>query len=396
MRNFATIALCLIACHSQAAGQADVPTPTPEQAAKSMQAAVDWLMKNQETDGAWGSHRNAAVGIDDFWTNPETHRSWRVATTALGCMTMLDLPRSESTMKAFDRGIDYIMENAMVKRISEWDVDNVWAYVYAASALARAYAIAPADQAARREKIHEVTLAVLKKMRETQTPSGGWGYYDFEAFAHPGAWATSFTTAVGVLGMLDAKKAGFQVDSKMLEAAVKAVKRCRLPNGAYTYSVDATPTTGRMEGINQVKGSLSRIQVCNLALLLAGEKVSADELRSGLDVFFKDHKFLDVARKKPIPHEAYYANSGYFYFFGHYYAALVISQLPEADQAKYWPQLQREIVKTQEEDGSMWDYPMNSYHRPYGTAFSVMALVPSIPKPDVKKDTGVSEPLRTE
>jgi len=28
----------------------------------------------------------------------------------------------------------------------------------------------------------------------------------------------------------------------------------------------------------------------------------------------------------------------------------------------------------QEQDGSWWDYPLYSYHKPYGTAFALMAL----------------------
>lgn len=359
-------------------------TTTEDDAKRALDLGLKWLLANQESDGAWGSHRNAAIGIDEFWSNPETHRSWRVAVTALGCMTMLDLPPTEATKKAFDRGIDYIVENAMVKRISEWDVDNVWAYVYSVGLLAHAHKTTPADQTERRAKIHATCEAVIKKLKDTQTPSGGWGYYDFDAYTNPGSWATSFTTAVAILGLLDAREAGFEVDPKVLSVSVNAIKRSRLVNGAYTYSVEALPDPRGLEGIDQVKGSLSRIQVCNLALLRAGEPISEEQIRTGLDQFFKEHRFLDVARQKPIPHEAYYYNSGYFYFFGHYYASLLIARLSAEDQAKYWPKLRHEIIKTQETDGSMWDYPMNSYHRPYGTAFSVMSLAPSIPPVDVK------------
>ena len=59
-------------------------------------------------------------------------------------------------------------------------------------------------------------------------------------------------------------------------------------------------------------------------------------------------------------------------------ASYVIEELPAADRVKYRPKMQREIVKTQEDDGSMWDYYMNSYHKPYGVAFSLLALRPSL------------------
>lgn len=364
---------------AQGAGSVD-----PAMSAKrSHEAAMGWLLKNQNADGSWGSHLNPLLGgFDEFFVNPETQRSWTVATTSLGCMAMFESVRTDETVKAFERGIDYVMKNALVKRSSEWDTDNVWAYVYSLPALVRAHSRPTEGLKNRRDEILGVIRGVLGKMSESQTPSGGWGYYDFEVYAHPGAWATSFTTAVGLLSLLDAKEAGIEVDAKMLDAAIKAVKRCRLPSGAYTYSVNAVPSPGGSEWIDQIKGSLSRIQVCNLALIRAGEKLTNEDLKSGLDQFFKEHKFLDVAYQRPIPHEAYYYNSGYFYFFGHQYASEVIARLPAEDQAKYWPLLQKEIIKRQEEDGSMWDFHMNSYGRPYGVAFSVMALARSLPGVD--------------
>jgi len=130
-----------------------------------------------------------------------------------------------------------------------------------------------------------------------------------------------------------------------------------------------------------VKGSLGRIQVCNYALTLAGCKdVTHEDLLAGLDQLFAHHRFLDVARKKPIPHEAYYYNSGYFYFFGHFYAARLLELLTPAERARYAERLAREVVKTQEKDGSMWDYYMNTYGKAYGTSFGVMTLKRTLPE----------------
>jgi hypothetical protein len=60
--------------------------------------------------------------------------------------------------------------------------------------------------------------------------------------------------------------------------------------------------------------------------------------------------------------------------FGHYYASLVIDGLPPAERSVYWPKLQHGIMKIQQEDGSIWDYDMHRYDRPYGVAFGLMAL----------------------
>ena len=55
------------------------------------------------------------------------------------------------------------------------------------------------------------------------------------------------------------------------------------------------------------------------------ERITPEVLREGLENFFRYHQFLDHARTRPIPHEGFNANAGYFYFFGHFYAAKVIS-----------------------------------------------------------------------
>src|SRR5262245_39363600 len=313
--------LVLFLYTASAAGAGDAPLhPTEMQVRESMQKAIDFLLKDQNPDGSLGSARNAS---DEFWSNPETHRSWTVATTGLACMALsqsapTEAPKATRTEKiesAYDRGIDYVLKNALVKRPSDWDVDNTWGYVYGLQILARAYREPRYRDTPRQAEIRRIGQLVLEKMRKSQTPSGGWGYYDFDATTHPGSWATSFMTAVGVLAMVDAKESGFDVDPKMFEAARKALRRCRLPSGAYTYSVEAVPSPGGAEWIDQVKGSLGRIQVCNLARLRAGDPISTEELVKGLQVFFKEHRFLDCARMRPIPHEAYYLNAGYFYFF---------------------------------------------------------------------------------
>jgi hypothetical protein len=124
-----------------------------------------------------------------------------------------------------------------------------------------------------------------------------------------------------------------------------------------------------------VKGSLGRIQVCNWARRRGGDATLTDEaLRAGLTAFFEHHKFLDVARLKPVPHEAYYQNAAYFYFFGHYHAALAINELPPAEREAWHAKLRQELVKVQWQDGSSLDFPNMSCMQIAGTSFSTLAL----------------------
>jgi hypothetical protein len=365
--NFAALALAL--------GGAQDAFPSQDAVRTSLARGLAFLRRDQNPDGSWGSWRNAA---HEFWSNPETHRSWIVATTGLACVALVENGKDEASRTSLGRAVDYLLAEAKVKRPSDWDTDNVWAYVYGLQGLARVLADPRFADDPRRPRVRETAQALVEALAKYQTPSGGWGYYDFETLAQRPSWATSFTTAAAILALLDARAAGLEIPPRMLEGAVRAVERCRLPSGAYTYSVDPIPSPGGAEWIDQVKGSLSRIQVCNVALARAGSPVSVETFREGLDAFFEEHRFLDVARKKPYPHEAYYLNSGYFYFFGHWYAALAIEHLPEAEREGYRKKLAREVVKCQEKDGSMWDFYVNTYHRPYGTAFGVLALAGTV------------------
>jgi hypothetical protein len=355
--------------------------PDRARAEAGLAAAIGWLLVAQNGDGSWG-HWTQPGPYDGFWSNLETHRSWQVATTALGAMALMDAGLDERRAKALDRAVDYLLREAEVKRPSDWDTDQVWGWSYGLCGLAQAAAHeryrAP-ERSALRSGMAGVGARLLRRLDSYQTPSGGWAYYDEEVKAVPPMWATSFSTAVAALAMLDARALGWPVDPERLRVAVRAIRHCRLPNGAYTYNVETIPSPGGLTNIDQVPGSLARIQSNNLALWLGerddgGARLEARDLTAGLDAFFRQHRFLDVAYGRPHPHEAYYYNSGYFYFFGHYYAARVIEQLPAAERARYAPLLWQHVLKTQERDGSAEDYKMNSHGRAYSTAFAAAAL----------------------
>lgn len=345
----------------------------------AIEKGVAFLLADQNKNGSWGGPQDSiTTWSGPMWPNPETHRAWKVATTGLCVAALAEVGTTEEALSAMDRAVRYLADNADVKRPNEWDTMNNWAYIYGLQGLATAYAHPRYADSPLRAAIEQAVPKYAASLAHFQSINGGWGYLEFDLpRTRRPQWATSFMTASAIVAMEVAKRQGFEVDQKVIDRAAWLVRRCKLPNGAYTYRVRTVPNLNS-EYIDQVKGSLSRIQVCQAALLMSGTDIPIEDRRFGLAHFFRDHKFLEIAMHKPVPHEAFYYNSGYFYFFGHYYASLVIDGLSREDQTLYWPKLQHEILRMQRKDGSMWDYDVHRYDRPYGVAFGIMALRRSI------------------
>ncbi|MSR48286.1 MAG: hypothetical protein EXS13_14705 [Planctomycetes bacterium] len=343
--------------------------------ADTVQAAiakgVAYLVAHQEADGSFGAPRN--IMLSETFATVHTYEAWTFATTGLVAMALLDCGATPEAKSALDRAVDWLIAAPQPVRVSEWDCDHVWGDVYGLQGIAHLLRNPRFDRDARRPKLIAVGKRLLRDLEQWQSPLGGWGYYEGEAISKPNSWSTQFTTAAGVIAMQDAKLAGLPVDEAHFAKALRAVKHCRLPNGAYTYSVDAVSSAAGLEDINQVKGSLGRMQVGNVALYRSGE-VDGRAVRSGLEQFFEHHQFLAVARGKPIPHESWYAVAAYFFLFGHFYAAEAIELLPAEQRPKFARQLEAKLLDVQEADGAFWDFHISTYTRAYGTAFGVMSL----------------------
>jgi len=128
-------------------------------------------------------------------------------------------------------------------------------------------------------------------------------------------------------------------------------------------------------GVNENQGSACRTPACDYALGAFGKARSREEIQRELEqLLIKNARYQKISLRRPIPHESWFQVSGYFYLYGHAYAAYQLATLPEPDQARLWPALVDAVMYTRQPDGSFWDYPLYSYHKPYGTAFALIAL----------------------
>lgn len=360
--------------HEQADPRFLVDTIPPDAARTAISRGVSFLLKNQNEDGSWATSTPESL-FELNYSNASFY-AWKMAGGALTCQTLMMVEETPERRRALEKALDYILKVERPLRGSDWDIDNNWAALCIFAMLVDA-AQDPRFQAPEwKSRIETRASEYAAHLAANQDPLGGWGYYEGPVVSRRPTWSTSFATALVVPSLVVAKKKlGWSVDETMTRRAVEYVQNCALPNGAYEYDLRPIPRLNGGEIINDVKGSLSRIQVCNWARREAGDpKVTDEKIREGLQLFFEHHRFLDVARQKPVPHEAYYANAGYFYYFGHYFAARAINELPPEEREAWHAKLRAKLVPVQGNDGSSIDFPGSFYSYTYATSFATMAL----------------------
>ncbi len=346
--------------------------------------ALAWLVKTQNKDGSWAD--SVIVGLIDSGYSVASFFDWQYAANALACRALLQCEATESRSKALKAGLTRLATCRLPNRGSDWDNDTVWAALCGLACFVEVVQDGRFADTPLSDQIRVRAKKLLHNLKRNQVPTGGWGYYDDKPYSRRPKWATSFSTALILPTLKDAMALGWLTDKKILARAQAYVRRCRLPNGAFQYDMRPIPRSPAGESIDNVKGSLGRIQVCNWGLRKSGDhqSVSFKQIATGLSQFMRYHKFLDVARMRPVPHEAYYANAGYFYFFGHYYASRCIELLPPQARESWNAQLRPHIVKTQRPDGSFCDFIGQAYMVVADTSYAIMTLNNGLTPPKKK------------
>ncbi len=342
----------------------------------SIERGVNFLVESQNKNGSWGSARRTK-GLNIYAPVPSAHDGFRLGSSALALSALIESGLSaerEDVAGAILKGGQHLIEELpQLKRGSGDALYNVWAHAYGMRALGQLYRLEPfADD---QESIIAAIQQQIGRLERFESVSGGWGYYDFQAqAARPSSSPNSFTTATCLVALKSVEDLpGITIPERLIKRAVASIQRQRKSDFTYLYGEYLRRVP--MYGINRPAGSLARSQACNVALYRYGdESVTVEVIDQWLERFFKRHGWLDIGRKRPRPHEAWFAVAGYFYYYGVYYASHAIQELPAEDQLKHKNRLAYLLLKRQETNGSWWDFPLYSYHEAYGTGYAVMAL----------------------
>ena len=137
----------------------------------------------------------------------------------------------------------------------------------------------------------------------------------------------SFVNATVLVAFHEAKQIGVLPPEKLVRRGVEGIIQQRNPDFSYLYGLYLRYSP--MMAINRPGGSLGRSQACNVATAALGRsKVTDAVLTEWLDRLIVRNGWLDMGRKRPIPHESHFMVAGYFYYYGHYYATLCIDSSP--------------------------------------------------------------------
>ena len=341
----------------------------------SIKRGVDYLVGKQNKDGSWGGPTRTK-GLNIYAPVPDSHLAFRTGASTLALSGLLDSRDSRpEVVAAIENAEAWLFDKLpKLRHLDPTTTYNVWGHAYGLRAIADLYEYRKDDEA-KLSRLKQLAATQIQMLIKTEDINGGWGYLDFDNHtAHFSGIPTSFTTATALLGMKDAEKTfGLSIPQKEIKRGLTSINKQRTPDWSFVYSYDHRYRP--RYGINRPAGSLGRSQVCMAAMRKFGDKRVTDELlEHWLHRLCLREGWFDIGRKRPVPHETHFSISGYFYYYGFYYATECLQMLPDDRQSKYIPHLAQHIMSKQEKDGSWWDYPLYDYHQPYGTGYALTTL----------------------
>ena len=288
---------------------------------KATANALEWLAKQQNSDGSWGDsrypHNTAVTGF-----------------ALLAFMSQGHVPNQGKYGPEVAKGVRFLLASA---RDDGYIVGsrggNMYCHGMATLALSQLWGMT-GDEEVKKTLKKAVDLIV-----HCQADNGGWRYDPTPS------GADISVTIMQVMALRGAKDSGMHVPDKTLKKALEYINTCFDPQtGGYTYM-----PYNRQPGFARTAAG-----ICVLKLVGDYDK--------NID---RSVEFLKRTMENPREH----------YWYGHYYACHAMHQVGGKDWEEYYAMIKRNFLRMQASDGS-WSQ-RNDYGSAgpvYQTAIAVIAL----------------------
>lgn len=308
---------------------ADPPRRTP--ADDSIDRALQFLKRSQESDGSWRSANTKNPGV-----------------TALCVMAFLSaghVPGEGPYAKTVEDGIRWVLKNQQANGLISND-GSLEMYHHGICTLLLAEVVGMTDRKLGEEiraKLLKAVEVILKAQRANGPHKGGWRYRIAETDGDISV------TGWQLMALRAAKNVGCDVPAEPIELAIGYVKRCQAFNGGFMYYPGAQ-TTVACTGT-----SILALELCGKDLHRCPENLKGGAyLLKNLPRWGSDHFFYGI----------YYCSQAMFQLGGNYWEG-------------FRPTLSEQLLRYQNQRDGSWlgtDQGSRIYGANYCTAMGVLAL----------------------
>ncbi len=322
LRILAGLLLLFVAVPGDAAPTSDKDrdeVKMPESARKATARGLEWLAKQQASDGSWGESRYP-------------HNTAITSFALLAFLSQGHLPNQGLYGPEVGKAVRFLLTSA---REDGYLIGprggNMYCHGMATLALAEVWGIT-GD-----EDVKPVLKKAVDLIVGCQSPEGGWRYEP-----RPSG-ADISVTIMQVMALRAAKNSGLHVKDETLTRAIDYINRCyNQASGGFTYQPNRTPGFAR-----------TAAGVC--VLQLTG-------------------KYDDAKIRKAVAYLEKNFDSREHFWYGHYYAAHAMHQVGGKEWRNWYERLVGKLLPLQQGDGS-WSGDRGERVGPvYQTAIAVLAL----------------------
>jgi hypothetical protein len=213
--------------------------------------------------------------------------------------------------------------------------------------------------------------------KEENLEVGGWAYYPDQGVA------ASFCTATTLINLYNVQSVmGIKIPKKEVldpaAAMLKGILHVDAANGnvdTWLYEIRIKEQNNpQMAPAKDVRGCMGRNAVCELAMVIAGQRTKND-LKKTLDTWLKYRAELDKVRDYWYTHHRTsigFFNAAYYWLFGHYHSVLAANYLGGPHKKKIQEVTLKATMLKRNKDGTWNDH--ESFGPLVGTAEALMIL----------------------